>query len=377
MSSKTLYDVVQHLVDAEDVRGDETDRRRALRAAISGATDVAQKHQWKEYQVDSTATLFAPVVLEMAISSEGVATVSDGDIPSWAVSGSVLAEGKLWPVLSVGDDSLTLRDWGGAVLSTADFKLVNNRIVMTDVIRSVQEITEKTQLGDPLHQVSPPALRTYQSDEDRRQAPPKRYAVGRFSDGVRKTEITLSPAPASDTTLFLRYHRHPVYATMAHDCGSVTISSDNPKAASIEKGLGSGTDFLNAILVISETEELPAGFLGIDDSGEVAATLQVVSKSGSKSLVLAESAEPKAYQRAVLTQTLDLPDYAWNAVTLYAQANFYRSGRGEVGLYWQTMRMADEQLKIAMSQEATLANPPGAPVDELLDTTIAESLTDV
>ncbi len=63
----TLYDLVSRVLDSRDGFGDMTNERRALRAAIWGAEQVAAKHEWNDYTTEATVMLNAPITITASV----------------------------------------------------------------------------------------------------------------------------------------------------------------------------------------------------------------------------------------------------------------------------------------------------------------------
>lgn len=370
---KTLYDLQTYILDASDVQGDPIERRRALRAAIAAATDVMQKHQWKQYTVERSARLNAPVSVEVSIDDEGEVDLGTGAFPTWAAEGSIVLGHAAYPVSAIlGSNTIAITGWSGGDIMDVDALLVHNRVMIDHQVRSIGRIRAHGSCID-LEQVSLSKMAAYQRDEGGVVSSPQRFAVEQDRQAAGTAEIVLSPSPGHPMEIELKYFRMPILPSLSHPIGVVSFGSSNGAAiADIENPLPLRSDVRGVVLAISEFVEEPDGELGSDVDGnmiDINEVIEIASMVSRRRLRLRKNPATVSGSGGVggvVTHVLDLPDFAWQAVTLFADAHFMRIGRGESGTYWQTIRAAEASLDVARSQEATTANPPGAPVEDLV-----------
>lgn len=321
---KTLLDVVAHLLDVEDVSNDAVSMRRCLRAAVAGVTDVMQRHQWRRYTVDLKFTI---------------------------------AEGQNEIVLA---DDVRSVAWLG---------------LASDVVSSYSSSLSSESFGSPKWSARTVGYQEVSSAEA--VAGAEGYAYERFAlfprdgfGGFGETPgatIRLLDNSSQSRELFVRYHRYPVIPTLHMDLGKTTILQDSPTIARPTNMPSVDIDTRGAAIAISGTANSPEGHLGSQQHGfhtPVSQTL-AVSGVGDSGINLSEDGPSIANRGSFLTQWIDLPHYAWQAITLFAETHFYRTGRGDKLEYFKSMAMADRQMKVTMAQETTTAISPVQAADLL------------
>lgn len=356
---KTLYDLFAHVLDTEDAMDDVVSRRRALRAATWGADQAQTRHRWPHYTTVETFHLSAPVEFDASIDANGLVTLDaeQDALPSWTDLGSIqVLEQTFLVTRRISDTQLQLEGWGLGVIAAGKLlRLVADRISLDPLVREVFEVRNET-TDCELRSVTASQLRYMQHVENNTTSDPIAVTTQRvFTPTGRRLELRLVPAPATQSHISVSFYRRPRTVSLLHRCGTITspdsssvVTMTNPVQVRDARGL---------VLLVSSGQQEPLPDLGFgmdEESAVIDATYYVKSVDSTTTLTLETDPGNVSHKGAILTQELDLPDYAYNAAMRYAEAEFRRVGRGETGEYWQSIQMADRELRLAMEQESTL-----------------------
>lgn len=353
----TLYDLFSHVLDTEDAADDPVNRRRALRAAAWGAQQVQSRHAWAGYTTTENVILYAPITTAATVSGDGILTVDAGepDLPIWAGFATVVIDRIPYSTYRrIDNRSVALDNYSGAVIATPDnVRFACDRHKLTDTVRDIYSVRDESSEVN-LNHVGPAQYRALLNRQDGVPNIPVAVTVVRSdTPHGRTTELRFVPSPSQDLQYSVAYHRNPRVSRTVHDCFSVEI---NAGIAVVNKSLAS-TELLGGVLLVSENAQRPDGTFafGVDEATRAEHILRIKSVTDRRTFVLEDSSITGITGRGgVITEELDFPPFAYNAAQRYAEAEFRRVGRGEVGEYWQTIKMADAELRLAMEQEATL-----------------------
>lgn len=362
---KTLYDLVSRILDSRDGYGDPVNTRRALRAAVWGYQQVSLRHRWNDYNTSDLRVLYAPVEITASIATDGTVTVSEGTIPAWIDLASMQLEHHNQVVAyQVSGTEFLLDGYDGPEVASITTKLVNNRMVILDSMIEIFAIRNVNTNTDMLFADT----RVFRDSETMNQtavSEPTHVVSVRYNHrGRRRTELRFSPAPSSQTSVRLDYYRGQRLATLAHDCGTVAITSSGTVTLSkpISSRHATTLDTGSLILLLSSDELLPdadIGFSVVDDN--VPEAELDVTEINSNTTITVDSTDEVTDRGAILTHVLDLPQYTWEAAAMFAEAKYMQIGEGSVGEFWQTMKMAENELRNAMEQEGTLSRSAISP----------------
>ncbi len=363
---KTLYDLFSHVLDTEDAHDDHVNRRRALRAAVWGSEQTQSRHQWANYTVTTVARLNAPLTVLATVSATGLVTLDAAEdaLPAWVQDASVQYSDHTFVISRrVSDTTLQLDGWGlGAIATNTSIRIVDDRYVLPDTVREIFEVRDEDS-DIELYSVGPERFRLMQHTQNGTPSDPIAVTEVRTTGPLgQQTELRFVPAPSSQTDIAVSYVRRPRIASALHSCGStaiagstVTVSSSLPYDLLSPDGL---------MLVVSTTasEPEPSFGFGVDEhASQIGVVHRVKSLTSRTELELFESVTAVTGKAAILTHELDFPEVAYNAAQRYAEAEFRRVGRGDVGEYWQTIQMADRELRLAMEQESKFTRQPSVP----------------
>jgi hypothetical protein len=353
----TLYDLVARILDARDGSNDPVSERRALRAAIWGADQVTQKHAWSDYHTESIHAMNAPVDAVVSISPDGLLTIASGTLPDWMGEASVAFGNRLHIVgRRVNNTTATLENYHGTELLGQAITIVHDRLLIQDDVRQIYAVRNEREDTELLF-AGASAFHLHQLRNNAVPGEPSFVTAARSGQpGQRRTELRLSPSPSSDITLRVSYYRISRKATVLHDCGTVSIDSDDLSAVTIDKPL-KVSDLFDLVLVLSGNQHRPdaeMGFSVVDDNPSIA-DLTVKSIETPTKLRLMDTYQEIDGRGGILTQRLDLPPHACEAAAMYGEAKYLQIGNGSHGDFWQTIQMADAELRTAMEQESVLA----------------------
>jgi hypothetical protein len=351
----TLYDLVSRVLDARDGYNDPASLRRGLRAAIWGADQVTQRHAWTDYNTESIHQLNEPVEAVVSIDDSGALTIDSGTLPAWLAEASVKIGHRLHVVSARNSDtSATLENYSGPALPDQAVTFVHDRLILRDNVRQIYSVRNEAEDIELIF-VGVAAFNTHQVRQNAVPSEPTVVTTSRLSHS-RYTELRVSPAPAVDTTIRVSYYRIARKATLMHDCGSVTITDADLSIATIGKPMRQ-EDLFDLVLVLSENANRPDADLGfsVADDNPAEAQLTVTEMADPISIQLADDYAEVESRGGVLTQLLDLPPHTHEAAAMYAEAKYLQVGNGSHGDYWQTVKMADEELRTAMELESVLA----------------------
>lgn len=352
----TLYDLVARVLDARDGYNDPASLRRGLRAAIWGADQVTQRHAWTDYHTESTHLLNAPVNATASIDATGKLTINAGTLPAWMEEASVKIENRLHLVAHRNSDTeATLENYAGPALTNQTATIVHDRLIIRDDVRQIYAVRDQRNDIELIF-VSAPCFHTHQVRHNGVPSEPMVVTSLRRQQHVRRTELCFSPPPARDTVMRVAYYRVARKATVLHDCGALSIANATPSVATITKPIRIDNPF-DLVLVLSGNATKPDAAIGfsVADANPPVAELSVDSLLTPTTLKLSDDYQEVAGRGAILTQRLDLPPHAGEAAAMYAEAKFLQIGNGSHGDFWQTVQIADAEMRLAMEQEAVLA----------------------
>lgn len=352
---QTLYDLVSRILDARDGFNDPIAERRALRSAIWGADQVTQKHAWLDFHTESVRTMNAPVNRTASISVTGVVTVVNGVLPVWANEASVVIGDRSHVVSSVTSTTVaTLENYSAIELVSWPIKIVHDRTFLSDDVRQVYSVRKESSDLELIF-LSPAVFNSHQTHYNAVPGDPRVVTTARLPQiGNRRTELRLSPAPSHAMAIRVSYYRVARKATVLHDCGSVSIAADG-LAVTISKPM-KATEFNDLVLVLSGNTQKPDADIGFSvvDANPSLADLTVKQSNSPTTLTLMDAYQQLSNRGGVLTQRLDLPPHACEAAAMYAEAKYLQIGTGSYGDFFQTIQMADAELRTAMEQESIL-----------------------
>lgn len=361
---RTFHDLVSRILDSRDAHGDPVNLRRAARSAVWGAEQVVSRHNWSGYQTTLLAELQASVTLTVSVTTAGVATLDSGSLPTWANNGSVLIEDRYHPITQLTATTFQIAGYSAGVISSQSMELSHNRIPLRDDFRRINHVrNEVTQqdliLSDP-HSFREREIWNSVSSE------PMTVAVFREEvNGLTRQEIRLLPSPSVKTQIRVEYDRAPHAPSLSHDCGLVDIDSST-NTATMENPLSSAA-FSHAqsgrmVLLVSADENPPDGDYGfaLGVRYEPQQRWDVSDVPNRTEVTLSGTVDNANEQAAILTHVLDIPEGTWEAAAMFAEAKYLQIGEGSIGEFWQTVKMAEEQLRHAMENEAKIRRPETA-----------------
>ncbi len=288
-------------------------------------------------------------------------TLDSGTLPSWTVLASVKIGDSLHTVKTRNSDSqATIENYAGPAVQSTSLLLVHDRLLLNDEVKSIFYVRNNSQdIGLLFFSVQSFIQHRIRSsgvtgDPCAVSAISVQYRHG------RRTELRFSPAPATPTEIRLSYRRRPRKAMLVHNCESVNI---NMTTATIHKPM-MFTDLTGLVLMLSSNSERPDADLGFSlvDDNPPADSLDVSAVISPTSLTLSTSYGDVEERGGVLTQYLDIPSYTSEAAAMYAEAKYLQIGNGSIGDFWQSVRIADEELRQAMEQESVLAKHAAMPL---------------
>jgi len=352
----TLYDLVSRVLDSQDGYDDPINLRRAVRASIWGADQVTQRHAWTDYHTVSTHSLNAPVTATVSIDTHGNLTIDSGTLPEWVTEASVKIGNHLYTVVTRKSNTVaTLENYGGLVLPGQSVTFVHNRLLIRDNVRHIYSIHN---LRDDIELifVTPGVFHTHQLRQNAIPSDPTVVTSTRSATHPHRTELVLSPAPSTAMVMRVTYYRVARKATVMHDCGSASINADALDEVTITKAIRTDNPY-DLVLVLAGNDKRPDAELGfaVADANPAVATLDVADIESPTKLILKADYAQITNKAAILTQRLDLPSHTHEAAAMYAEAKYLQIGKGSIGDFWQTIQMADAELRTAMELESTLS----------------------
>lgn len=361
---RTLYDLISRILDSRDAYGDQVSMRRAARAAIWGAQQVVTRHSWSGYYTTLLATMQPPVGITASITANGVGTLTTGVLPDWASTGSIKLEDRYHPITALTTTTFQVSEYSAGAVASGSLELVHNRIPLRDEIRRLHhvrnEITQQDLILSGQDAYRERAVWNTVSSE------PTTAGVFRESiDGITRFELRLLPAPSVETKIRMEYERSPHAPSLSHDCGLVGIDS-NDNSATLENAL-TNTAFSHAqsgrmVLLVSIDENPPDADFGftLGNRHEPQDRWNVTAVPSRTELTLEGTVYDAEGQSAILTHLLDIPGGTWEAAAMFAEAKYMQIGEGSVGDFWQTIKMAEAELRQAMENEAKIRQPENA-----------------
>lgn len=357
MSQKLfLHDVTSHVMDAFDLSDHETDYRRAVRSAIAGFRNASMRHRWNTYESQFNFTLNAPFnVGTISVDAAGTAVLTPvaGEVwPDWAEEGSVAFTREIYRVIErVDDTTLRLESWRGTDLTDSAYKLVHNRKLLPHEPRMIYDIWNYTE-EVALDYVVPEEFRA----SDRFQTDSGGYpymATTRsvtIDDRVRQ-ELRVAPFPLNDTVLDVAYNRFPDQPSWAQHTG--IVMANDQEEVSIRSTLPINRNPTGAYLRLTDSSAQPpdaqVGY-GFDRHAPVIFEGEITEKIDNNTIKVAGIPEIQSWQ-GIITDALDIPEYAFEAVLRYAEANMSRLGTADLNKAAAYEAMANEELRFAMEQE--------------------------
>lgn len=366
----TLQGLVSHLMDVYDLQDSEMDVRRAKRSAIWGFEQAMSRHQWGIYDEQFTAYFNAQDDEgTISINDEGVVTRSTPAWPSWAASGTVyLEEDRAYRVVSrESDTQLVLDNWTGQVESSiSEFSLRHDRVTIPRDVREVYDVWQEKE-DKSLRLVDVKAFRDYDRPRVYKGSEPSLVTFkNSYQSGKQYTEMQISPGASTAVELDVAYMRR---ASNPRILESVTVSSSG-STVTLSSALPVGVGVVGSLLRVSgDGTNSPESELGFGINSEQPVTFEgLVTEQASTTEFTCPGVPSLSGAKAVLTDTLDVPEWVMIPVKSYAEAQMARIGRGDIREYRTLMFEADEQLRYAMEQDSPFTrrgNMPSLQVDNL------------
>lgn len=363
----TLQDLVAHVMDTYDLTDNSVDMRRAIRSSLWGYQQATTRHQWTIY--DSQTVMYFNEKYEtgtISIDSAGVVTLSGGTFPSWAYLGSIyLGEEKSYRVKTRdGDTQVTLENWTGQSETGLTYVLRQDRVLLPDEVRQVYDVWNETEDWS-LKILDPNTFRDWDKPTIYSGSDP--YAATFRSvlvDGQFKTEFRISPGASAAVELDIAYNRKPKMAKVL----ATGLASATSEVVTLVSPLPLGPSIVGAILRHGGGKAPTADFSFGIQTPQLATFEGVVSSQASTTQFTVPGITDFSEECIVITDILDIPEYAMLPVQMYSEAQMARIGRGDIRDYRTLMYEADEQLRYAMEQDAPFVRRYGrgvAQVDNL------------
>lgn len=360
----TLQDLVSHVMDVYDLQETEMDVRRAKRSAIWGFEQAMTRHQWGIYDEQFTAYFNAQDNEgTVSISADGIVTRSTPAWPSWSEQSSLyIGDDYSYRVAErLSDTQLRLDNWSGLTQSsTADFALRQDRVIIPRDVREVYDVwQEKEDKSVPM--TDPRTFRDFDRPRIYRGSEPNLVTFKSLYDGGKQyTEMQVSPAATTAVELDVAYMRRPSNPRLME---SVTIST-SASTVTLSSPLPAGMSAVGTMLRISGVgDDIPEAELGYGISGESHVTFEgIVTEQASQTSITCPGVPALSSKKAVLTDTLDVPEWLMIPIKTYAEAQMARIGRGDIREYRTMMAEADEALRFAMEQDAPFVRRSNLPV---------------
>lgn len=360
----TLQDLVSHVMDVYDLQETEMDVRRAKRSAIWGFEQAMTRHQWGIYDEQFTAYFNAQDNEgTISVSADGIVTRSTPAWPSWSEQSSLyIGDDYSYRVAErLSDTQLRLDNWSGLTQSsTADFALRQDRVIIPRDVREVYDVwQEKEDKSVPM--TDPRTFRDFDRPRIYRGSEPNLVTFKSLYDGGKQyTEMQVSPAATTAVELDVAYMRRPSNPRLME---SVTIST-SASTVTLSSPLPAGMSAVGTMLRISGVgDDIPEAELGYGISGESHVTFEgIVTEQASQTSITCPGVPALSSKKAVLTDTLDVPEWLMIPIKTYAEAQMARIGRGDIREYRTMMAEADEALRFAMEQDAPFVRRSNLPV---------------
>lgn len=360
----TLQDLVSHVMDVYDLQETEMDVRRAKRSAIWGFEQAMTRHQWGIYDEQFTAYFNAQDNEgTISVSSDGIVTRSTPSWPSWADQASLyIGDDYSYRVSErISDTQISLDNWSGLTQSsTTDFSLRQDRVVIPRDVRQVYDVwQEKEDKSIPM--TDPRTFRDFDRPRIYRGSEPNLVTFkSLYVSGKQYTEMQVSPAATTAVELDIAYMRRPSNPRLME---SVTVSTSG-SAVTLSSPLPAGMSAVGSLLRVSGVgDNSPEAELGYGISSESHVTFEgIITEQSSQTSITCPGVPSLSGKKAVLTDTLDVPEWLMIPIKTYAEAQMARIGRGDIREYRTMMAEADEALRFAMEQDAPFVRRSNLPV---------------
>lgn len=366
----TLQDLVSHVMDVYDLQETEMDVRRAKRSAIWGFEQAMTRHQWGIYDEQFTAYFNAQDNSgSISISADGVVTRASPAWPEWASDASLYMEDDRAYVVTerLSDTQIQLGNWSGQQQSaTTEFSLRHDRITIPRDVREVYDVwQEKEDKSIRLADVR--TFRDYDRPRVYKGSEPNLVTFkAMYQGGKQYTQMQISPGATTAVELDVAYMRRPSNPRLMESV-TATTSGDTVTLAS---QLPAGMSAVGSLLRVSgDGTGSPESELGYGISSELHVTFEgIVTEQASQTSLTCPGVPVLSGGKAVLTDTLDVPEWLMIPIKSYAEAQMSRIGRGDLREYRTLMLEADEALRFAMEQDVPFVrrgNLPSLQIDTL------------
>lgn len=352
-----LHDVVAHLMDVYDLSDLNTDFRRAKRAAIGGFRKASSRHQWNIYDTQDVFTMNAPITAgTIEITADGTATGTGVTFPPWSSEGSIVVGDELYRVLRrVSGTELLLESWRGTTQASTVYRLVHNRKLLDYQPRSIHDVWNETE-DCSIAMVVPETYRQYDRRDFSSGGPPRVATLrGVNTDGQVRYELRVTPYPVNATVIDVGYTRVPKVPYWLHSVGTVNVASSvatltTPLAPSLQGST------VGAWMRLSEIGLPDADIdFGFGRESPVVAQAEITVQTSATSLQI-PGVPNLTNHRGLITDSLDLPEFVYDALLLYAEAEMARIATSDVRKARALMEEADEELRYAMEREPRQGN---------------------
>lgn len=348
-----LHDVVTHLMDVYDLSDLSVDLRRAKRSAIAGFRRASTRHQWNVYDTQDVFTLNAPIVAgTIAISDAGVVTGTDVTFPAWAAEGSiVIGDDEMYRVSKrTSDTELQLESWRGTAQTSTRYKLVHNRKLLDYQPRSIHDVWNETE-DCAMSMIVPEEFRVFDRYRNHDGGHPHNATIRAVTiNGAIEYELRVSPYPMNPTIIDVAYTRVPRNPFWFHSVGIVDVSSE---VATLETPLplslhGSARGAWMRLSNIG----LPDADLdfGFGRESPIVAQGEIAEQTSQTTLSVPGIANLTNH-RGLITDALDVPEFAYDALLFYAEAEMARIGTADLRKGRELQMLADEEMRYAMENE--------------------------
>lgn len=353
-----LQDVMAHLLDVSDLSNTTSDRRRALRSAIWGYEQATTRHQWEFYNTQEVFTLNAQWSgdgASIAISDAGVIFLIGDVFPDWMEEASFVAGDEMYRVGSRdSDQTVTLENWRGTTEGLGDltsWRFIHNRHVLAEEPKQLYDIWDETNDCGMVF-VEQQQFR----DQDRWQVetggiPQIATIRSKNMNGMMRYELLIAPFSETEITLDVAFIRRPKQPRWNWHAG--LISSTGGVVTTANKlPMAGNADFTGSWLRVSEAGGDAAAELdyGVWESHPAQYEEPIISVSGSNGLVVATTMPDVLDVGACVSDYLDIPDFLFTSVLMYAEANMQRIAHGDLQKYAMLMAAGDDQMRTAMEQ---------------------------
>lgn len=363
-----LQDVINHLLDVSDLSNTTSDKRRALRSAVWGYEQATTRHQWEFFWTNETFKLNAqrtPEAGESWIISDATdppqLAIVAGSVPSWCEEGAIVYGDEMYELGSqVTSAIVEVPNWPHAGASqdvTSAARLVHNRHLMDSEPRQVFDLWNETE--DCSITMTP--QQSFR-DQTRWQVesggiPQIATIRNKIIDGMSRYELIVAPFAETETVLDIAFIRRPSQPRWNWSTGPLTGSSST---LTIGKAVprSSNANFTGSWIRIAEAAG-DAGTeidYGVIEQPEVEYEFPIVSATGTTIVIDGAVVGTLVAPGGTVTDALDIPEFLYNAVLMYAESHMARIGHGNMKESMEKMAIADDELRTAMEQ-GPITNP--------------------